>query len=79
MKNLLEKKDCYYYIYENGDTIELSVPISAPAPGFDAIHKLTDPEKKEYLTKGITGPNKRHGNEFYQVCFEFLEVIFRII
>jgi hypothetical protein len=56
----------------------LSVPISAPAPGFDAIHKLTDPEKKEYLTKGITGPNKRHGNEFYQVCFEFLEVIFRL-
>lgn len=53
------KKDWYYYIYENGDTIELSVPISASAPGFDAIHTLTDSEKKEYLTKGITALKNR--------------------
>ncbi|MFY7845876.1 hypothetical protein [Chryseobacterium gambrini] len=59
MKNLLEKKDWYYYIYENGDTIELSVPIYTPAPGFDAIHTLTDPEKEEYLTKGITALENR--------------------
>lgn len=50
---LLEKKEWEYYIYKIEDTIELSIPIAIPAPGFDIIHVLSDLEKKEYFTKGV--------------------------
>lgn len=52
-RTLLEKKEWEYYIYEIEDAIELSVPISNPAPGFDIIYVLNDFEKNEYLSKGV--------------------------
>ncbi|MEW5675967.1 hypothetical protein ABGT15_06600 [Flavobacterium enshiense] len=52
-RTLLEKKEWEYYIYEAEATIELSVPISNPAPGFDIIYVLNDFEKNEYLSKGV--------------------------
>lgn len=52
-RTLLEKKEWEYYIYKTKTTIELSVPISNPAPGFDIIYVLSDFEKNEYLSKGV--------------------------
>jgi len=33
IRKLLEATEWQYYVYENDDTIELSVPIPKPAPG----------------------------------------------
>jgi hypothetical protein len=52
-KKLLEQKEWEYYVYEENDTIELSIPIPKPAHGFDIIYILNDSEKKEYLNTGI--------------------------
>ena len=56
---LLEKKEWEYYVYEYDNTIELSVPIPRPNPGFDIIHILSGPEKEKYLQTGITALEKR--------------------
>jgi len=53
-KKLLEKKDWNYYVYEDDHTIQLSVPIPKPTPGFDVLHTLNESEKEQYLNKGIT-------------------------
>lgn len=37
-KKLLEEKDWHYYVYEENNSITLSVPIPKPAPGFDVIY-----------------------------------------
>ncbi len=52
-RKLLELKDWEYYISEENGTIELSVPIPKPSPGFDIIHILTRLEKEQYLHIGI--------------------------
>lgn len=54
IRKLLEKTEWEYYVYENDNTIELSVPIPKPAPGFDVIHILNQDEKEEYSRIGIT-------------------------
>lgn len=58
-KKLLEKKDWHYYIYEVADTIELSVPIPKPTPGFDISHTLNAAEKEKYLRTGIKALEER--------------------
>ncbi|GAA5083622.1 hypothetical protein GCM10023210_02470 [Chryseobacterium ginsengisoli] len=50
---LLEKKDWYYYVYEKGSGIQLSVPISKPTSGFDVLYTLNELEKEKYLQIGI--------------------------
>lgn len=52
-KKLLEQKEWEYYVYEENDTIELSIPIPKPTPGFDIIYILSTSEKEEYLNTGI--------------------------
>lgn len=52
-KNLLEKKDWEYYIFEEDNNIELSVPVPNPSPGFDIIYVLNESEKEMYLHTGI--------------------------
>ncbi len=52
-KKLLEQKEWEYYVYEENDTIELSIPIPKPTPGFDIIYTLNASEKEEYLNAGI--------------------------
>lgn len=52
-KKLLEQKEWEYYVYEENDTIELSIPIPKPTPGFDIIYTLNTSEKEEYLNTGI--------------------------
>jgi hypothetical protein len=52
-KKLIEKKDWEYYIYQDNNSIELSVPIPNPNPGFDIIHILNESEKEMYLQNGI--------------------------
>ena len=50
---LVEKKDWNYSIYEEGNTILLSVTIPKPAPGFNILYTLTKAEKEHYLSAGI--------------------------
>ncbi len=52
-RKLIEKKDWEYYISEENGTVELSVPIPKPSPGFDIIHILNGFEKEKYLHIGI--------------------------
>lgn len=52
-RRLLEKKEWEYYVFEENDTIELSVPIPKPSPGFDILHILNGIEKEKYLHIGI--------------------------
>jgi hypothetical protein len=56
---LLEKKDWYYYVYEEGYSIQLSVPISEPIPGFDILYMLNESEKEKYLQIGIKALEER--------------------
>lgn len=58
-KKLLEKNDWHYYIYAAGDTIELSIPIPHPTPGFDIIYTLSESEKEKYLNAGINALEER--------------------
>lgn len=53
VRKLLEATEWQYYVYENDDTIELSVPIPKPAPGFDITHTLSQNKKEEYSRIGI--------------------------
>lgn len=52
-KKLVEKKEWEYYVFEEHDTIKLSVPIPKPSPGFDIIYTLSESEKEKYLSTGI--------------------------
>jgi hypothetical protein len=52
-RRLLEKKEWEYYVFEENNTIELSVPIPKPSPGFDILHILNGIEKEKYLHIGI--------------------------
>lgn len=58
-KKLLEKKDWEYYVSEENNTIELSVPIPKPTPGFDIIYILNESEKEKYLNTGIKALEER--------------------
>ncbi|WP_304343968.1 hypothetical protein [Chryseobacterium koreense] len=58
-KKLLEKKEWEYYVFEEHNTIKLSVPIPKPAPGFDLIYALNEAEKKAYLNSGIQSLEER--------------------
>lgn len=58
-KKLLEKKDWHYYVCEVADTIELSIPIPQPTPGFDIIYTLSESEKEKYLNAGINALDER--------------------
>lgn len=58
-KKLLEKKDRNYYVYEDDHTIQLSVPIPKPTPGFDVLHTLNESEKEAYLKIGIQALESR--------------------
>jgi len=59
VRNELEKKDWHYYIFEENNSITLSVPIPKPAPGFDVIHILNEFEKERYLQIGIKALEER--------------------
>lgn len=52
-RKLLEKKEWEYYVYEEDNTIELSIPIAKPTPGFDIIYTLNASEREKYLSAGI--------------------------
>ena len=58
-KKLLEKKDWHYYVYAVADSIELSIPIPQPAPGFDISYTLNESEKEAYLNSGIKALEER--------------------
>ncbi len=58
-KKLIENKDWNYCVYEDDNTILLSVPIPKPTPGFDVLHTLTDSEKEYYLSNGIQSLENR--------------------
>ncbi|GEM_PF-1867350 len=47
-KKTSRKKDWNYYVYEDDHTIQLSVPIPKPTPGFDVLHTLNESEKEQY-------------------------------
>lgn len=59
MKKLVEKKEWEYYVFEEGNTIQLSIPIAKPNPGFDVIYILNDSEKENYLSTGIKSLENR--------------------
>lgn len=59
MRKELEKKDWHYYIFEENNSITLSVPIPKPTPGFDVIHILNEFEKEKYLQIGIKALEER--------------------
>ena len=52
IRKLIEKEEWNFYIYDVGDSLEVSVPIGSPAPGFDVIHILTEREKQQYQIEG---------------------------
>ncbi|KPE52817.1 hypothetical protein [Chryseobacterium indologenes] len=58
-RKLLEEKEWEYYVFEENDTIQLSVPIPAPTPGFDIIYTLNDSEREKYLRTGIKALEER--------------------
>lgn len=58
-RKLLEKKEWEYYVFEENDTIELSVPIPNPTPGFDITYTLNESEREKYLYHGITSLEER--------------------
>lgn len=58
-KKLLEKKEWEYSIFEEHNTITLSVPIAHPIPGFDVNYTLSKSEKEKYLRTGIKSLEKR--------------------
>ncbi|MEJ5102688.1 hypothetical protein [Chryseobacterium sp. MYb328] len=58
-RKLLEKKEWEYYVFEENNTIELSVPIPNPIPGFDITHTLNEPEREKYLHTGIKALEER--------------------
>lgn len=58
-QKLIEEKEWNYYVYEDGNTILLSVPIPRPTPGFDVLHTLTEYEKEHYLSNGIQSLENR--------------------
>lgn len=62
IKKLIEKKDWNYYVYEDGQTILLTVPIPTPAPGFDVLYSLSETEKETYLRNGIQTLESRIGD-----------------
>ncbi|MCR9173520.1 MAG: hypothetical protein NXI10_13550 [bacterium] len=59
MKKLIEKEDWMYYVYEVNDKLTLEIPIGSPPPGFDVIHVMTEKEKSDFLSSGITVLEKR--------------------
>lgn len=58
-RKLIEKKDWNYYVYEDSNTILLSVPIPKPSPGFDIFYTLNESEKENYLNIGIKSLENR--------------------
>ncbi|MCS4301039.1 hypothetical protein DRF65_10425 [Chryseobacterium pennae] len=58
-RKLLEKKEWEYYVFEENNTIELSVPIPNPIPGFDITYTLSEPEREKYLHTGIKALEER--------------------
>ncbi|MDR6919764.1 MULTISPECIES: hypothetical protein [Chryseobacterium] len=58
-RKLLEEKEWEYYIFEENHTIQLSVPIPNPSPGFDIIYTLNDSEREKYLHTGIKALEER--------------------
>ncbi len=58
-KKLLEKKDWEYYVFEDNNNIELSIPVSNPSPGFDILYVLNTSEKEMYLHTGIKALEER--------------------
>lgn len=58
-RKLLEEKEWEYYVFEENDTIQLSVPIPTPTPGFDIIYTLNDSEREKYLLTGIKALEER--------------------
>lgn len=58
-RKLLEEKEWEYYVFEENDTIQLSVPIPTPTPGFDIIYTLNDSEREKYLHTGIKALEER--------------------
>ncbi len=58
-RKLLEEKEWEYYVFEENDTIQLSVPIPTPTPGFDIIYTLNDSEREKYLLIGIKALEER--------------------
>ncbi|MEO4006523.1 hypothetical protein [Flavobacterium sp. CAU 1735] len=59
MKKILEKKEWEYYVFEENNNIELSIPIAKPNPGFDIIYTLNESEKENYLNVGIKAIEER--------------------
>ncbi|PKW30306.1 hypothetical protein [Flavobacterium lindanitolerans] len=58
-KKLIEKKDWHYYVYEENNSITLSVPIPKPNPGFDILYTLNESEKEKYVSTGIKSLENR--------------------
>lgn len=58
-RKLLEEKEWEYYVFEENDTIQLSVPIPNPSPGFDIIYTLNKSEREKYLHTGIKALEER--------------------
>lgn len=56
---LIAYKEWAYYIYDKDNTIELTVPIPAPTPGFDIVYILSEPEKEAYVKTGIKALESR--------------------
>lgn len=50
IRKLLKAIEWQYYVYEDDNNIELSVPIPKPTPGFDVTYTLNQNEKEEYLS-----------------------------
>lgn len=59
IRKLLEAIKWQYYVYEDDNNIELSVPIPKPTPGFDVTYTLNQNEKEEYLSIGIRALKER--------------------
>ena len=55
--NRIQRVGLLYYDKDN--TIELTVPIPAPAPGFDIVYILSEPEKEAYVKTGIKALESR--------------------
>ncbi len=58
-KKILEKKEWEYYVFEEENKIEISIPIAKTKPGFDIIYILNASEKEKYLQIGIKALEER--------------------
>ncbi|WP_123902252.1 hypothetical protein [Chryseobacterium arthrosphaerae] len=52
-RDILEKEDWEYYIFDHEGTIQLSVPVIWSNLGFDVLYTLSESEKEDYLRRGI--------------------------